>query len=254
MHLNHVMGIILLIACALVQAQSFSLSPPPFQRFTFAPNNVCIKPQHFVATKEDVIGEFQNLEFTMRNVPGEGDCMFLAVALATSTSMGLGGNDALLRSIADETRSVVAQVLSSSDGNFHVEGKRIVRASDLLLSAARKEGLEREAYIKCLREGKLQGGGPELTVLSNVLRRPISIYELEWDEEKYQGTVPDMCQLKCMGSFGDIFKDPLAEIPNSAVTCGLQQGAYSWHIHILVVDSGAGENHSCALLPKACYI
>lgn len=115
-------------ACYLhQQALSFSVPSPPFRRFTFASNNVCIHPQKFVATR-DVDGEVENLEFTMRNVPGEGDCMFLAVALATSSSMGFGGNNSMLRAIVKESRSVVAQVLSAEKGHFHVEGKRIVRA------------------------------------------------------------------------------------------------------------------------------
>eukprot|EP01083_Nonionella_stella_P271900 921831_1 len=250
----------------------------------------------------------------MRNVPGEGDCMFLAVALATSTSMGLGGNYALLRSVAQQTRSVVAQVLSAKEGTFHVEGKRIVRAVDLLKSAAKKEGLSSgEEYIDLLKRGVLQGGGPELTVLSNVLRRPISIYELDMSPEQwlqkvdvavddddddddddanndttvspsliangqdkdisdegegnmdqngsgktseaqidsksngnkqkslYKMIIPERCRIKCVGKFGDVFKDPLSEIPDPAVISGLQEGAYSWHIHILVVDSGKGE-------------
>jgi hypothetical protein len=189
----------------------------------------------------------------MRNVPGEGDCMFLAVALATSTSMGLGGNDALLRAIANETREVVAQVLSAKEGNLHVEGRRLVKASDLLRSAAKKEGIEEEIYIELLRNGTLQGGGPELTVLSNVLRRPISVYELSDDDNQFDTGVPNVCKIKCVGIFGDVFMDPLSEIPSHAILTGLQEGAYSWHIHVLVVDAGHGEKHACALLPKQCY-
>jgi len=264
MQLKHDLVIVVgaICICTLLP-QTRSLSYTPFQRFTFAPNNVCIKPLTFHATKvllnatdDDVTAAdaVQELEFTMRNVPGEGDCMFLAVALATSASMGLGANDALLRAVADETRGVVAQVLSAKEGNLHVEGKRIVRVADLLSSAARKEGVECGEYLELLRDGTLQGGGPELTVLSNVLRRPISVYELVWDDAKYQDEVPDACRVQCAGSFGDIFKDPLAELPNAAVISGLQQGAYSWHIHVLVVDSGGGEKHAVALLPKDCYL
>jgi len=197
-------------------------------------------------------GDVRNLEFNMRNVPGEGDCMFLAVALATSTSMGLGGNNAALRSIASDTRSVVAQVMSSNDGTFHVNGNRMVRARDLLSSAAKNEGVDCETYVSYVRDGSLQGGGPELTVLSNVLRRPISIYELDWNVSG--DNVPDMMGLKHMGTFGDIFKDPLSKMPNPAVISGLQPGAYSWHVHILVLEAGDGEKHACALLPRKCYL
>jgi len=245
----------------------------PFQRFSFAPNSVCIKPETFYC------GDKNNatLKFKMRNVPGEGDCMFLAVALATSASMGLGGNNALLRAVANETREVVANVLSAPTGHFHVEKKRIVRASDLLLSAAKSESVDASTYLEILRNGSLQGGGAELTVLSNVLRRPISVYELdegaecnvistkinddEPSESNMEGDeclnshnsvppIPSKYRIKCVGLFGDIFKDPCTEIPNSAVLENLQEGAYSWHIHILIVDAGEGEKHACALLPR----
>lgn len=224
----------------------------PFHQFTFAQNNVCINPRYFIS-ENHVDGKHERLEFSMRNVPGEGDCMFLAVALATSTSMGLGGNDALLRAIANETREVVAQVLSAKEGNLHVEGRRLVKASDLLKSAAKQEGIDKEMYIELLRNGTLQGGGPEITALSNILRRPISVYELS-NGEQFDSGVPNLCKIQCVGSFGDIFKDPLSEIPNHAILTGLQEGAYSWHIHVLVVDAGNGEKHACALLPKQCYV
>lgn len=246
---------ILLPGILFLLPHAASLSSPriiPFHQFTFAQNNVCINPRCFIS-ENHVNGKYGKLEFSMRNVPGEGDCMFLAVALATSTSMGLGGNDALLRAIANETREVVAQILSAKEGNLHVEGRRLVKASDLLKSAAKKEGINDEIYIDLLRNGTLQGGGPELTVLSNVLRRPISVYELTNDEQFDIG-VPNVCKIQCVGIFGDIFTDPLGNIPNHAILGGLQEGAYSWHIHVLVVDAGNGEKHACALLPKQCYM
>ncbi len=221
----------------------------------------------------------ETMEFTLKNVPGDGDCMFLAVALATSTSMGLGGNNALLNAVADETREVVAQVLSTPQGHLHVNEKRIVRVRDLLKSAAMNEHVSMETYIELLRNGTLQGGGPELTVLSNVLRRPISIYELdeliyEEDDDNIKlrddtelrnnnknvqkitssSIIPLQFRIKCVGTFGDLFKDPCAEIPNPAVISGLLPGAYSWHIHLLILDSGPNEKHACALLPKQCYL
>ena len=60
---------------------------PPFQTFQFAKNGVCVHPKIFVDQDDE------DRVFTMRNVPGEGDCMFLAVALAAATSMGLGGRE-----------------------------------------------------------------------------------------------------------------------------------------------------------------
>lgn len=257
----------------------------PFRSFSFAPNNVCINPNTFFCdnhlksstnnesktNQDEKKSTDQTLEFTMRNVPGDGDCMFLAVALATSTSMGLGANNALLNAVADETRGVVAQILATPKGHLHVDGKRIVKVRTLLMSAAASENVTMEKYIELLKNGTLQGGGPELTVLSNVLRRPISIYELDIDDDgcdigdnnqkeisiqddESSSSIPSRCKIKCVGTFGDLFKDPCAEIPDPAVISGLLPGAYSWHIHLIILDAGPNEKHACALLPRYCYV
>ena len=209
----------------------------------------------------------------MRNVPGTGDCMFQAVILASLTSMGLGGNDVLLRAISRETRAIVAKILQGP-GNLVIEGNRLVPARDLLLSAAKQERVTPEIYLEKLqlegREGGLYGGGPELTVLSNVLRRPISIYEVNCGRTMEMTAVSNnnnnnnnnngeeipsalsSIAIECKGVFGgDRFADPCASIPDSAILSGLQPGAYSWHLHILVLDvASTGEKHACVLLPQ----
>jgi hypothetical protein len=238
----HVLWMLIPLQVLLVKTCSGFAGKP----FVLAPNGVCLDPPYFSDGAQ---------QFTMRNVPGEGDCMFLAVALAAATSMGLGGNDALLRAIALETRAVVSQIMNSP-GNLHIEGNRIVPAKTLLLSASDKEGLTPEEYLEKLQKegiyGGLYGGGPELTVLSNVLRRPISIYEVDHKLWNNSNTSSSTCSIQCMGVFGDIFQDPcVTSIPDSAVLSGLQPGAYSWHLHILVLDASPVEKHACVLLPQS---
>jgi hypothetical protein len=223
-----------------------------FQQFTFAPNGVCLSPQYFVDTDSQQ-------RFKLRNVPGEGDCMFQATALAAATSMGLGANDVLLRKIAKETRAIVATILQSDQGILYIQGRRTVKARQLLNSAARDEGLSTAQYLELLQkegaEGGLYGGGPELTVLSNVLRRPISVYELSNDNESLfvqKDATP--YPIVCKGVFGSpLFRDPCLAIPNSAVLQNSLQplGAYNWHLHLLVVEATVtGERHACVLLPQ----
>ena len=187
--------------------------------------------------------------------------------------MGLGGNDVLLRAISQETRAVVAQILQSDTGNLIIEGNRLVPARDLLRSAAKQEGLSPQVYLEKLqlegRDGGLYGGGPELTVLSNVLRRPISIYEVDRhhrteNKDRVESSSSsssttnknNSINIECKGVFGgDRFADPCASIPNSAILSGLQPGAYSWHLHILVLDvASTGEKHACVLLPQDSHL
>jgi hypothetical protein len=242
-------------------SSSSSSTPTHFSQFVFSPNGVCIQPAQFIDFDDSA------RSFTMKNVPGDGDCMFLATALATATSMGLGANDVLLRKLARETRHVVADILEtdSKEATLLIEGNRLVSTHQLLQSAAKEEGVPPEVYLQQLRkegcEGGLYGGGPELTVLSNVLRRPISIYELEQtasdDESKALPDVDitkdsDQCRIVRQGVFGlPHFADPCQSIPQSAILQpNLQPGAYSWHLHLLVVQASAGEKHACVLLPQ----
>eukprot|EP00545_Synedropsis_sp_CCMP1620_P001011 CAMPEP_0119012062 /NCGR_PEP_ID=MMETSP1176-20130426/6057_1 /TAXON_ID=265551 /ORGANISM="Synedropsis recta cf, Strain CCMP1620" /LENGTH=313 /DNA_ID=CAMNT_0006964965 /DNA_START=105 /DNA_END=1045 /DNA_ORIENTATION=+ len=259
-------------------SSSSSSTTSSFQQFVFSPNGVCIQPAFFVLHSDETVDDDstdgintqqqeQLREFTMKNVPGDGDCMFLATALATATSMGLGANDVLLRQLARETRQVVADIFATNNNTtLLVQGKRLVSTHQLLQAAAREESLSPEVYLQQLRkegcEGGLYGGGPELTVLSNVLRRPISIYELaDIDDSAADLSADDSptrflatkdCRsIVCKGVFGlPHFADPCQSIPQSAILQpNLQPGAYSWHLHLLIVQASPQEKH--ALCPVA---
>lgn len=224
----------------------------------------------------------------MRNTPGDGDCVFHAALSSVFISMGMINPDAVASttsSMALEMRKIVANILATSEGNLYVNkqenGKlRVVRCRDLLRSAANSEGLSTEDYLSKLRqpgkEGGLYGGGPELTVLSNVLRRPISIYHLKPNPNSDAATDSSM-ELKRMGVFGDgLFEDPGGSIPNSVVsnavffTIGGPKATSSqmedslkgsslpisspwqckWHLHILIADANEKEKHATLLLPS----
>jgi hypothetical protein len=260
--------LLLPLSCLFLHPVSVNALIQPYTSYRFAPNGVCVSPRTFVDVET-------GQAFTMRAVPGEGDCMFLAVALAALTSMGLGANTALLKAISREQRNVVASILESDGGNLIIEGQRQVTTTALLKSAAAGEGLTTDQYLSLLRkegvDGGLYGGGPELTVLANVLRRPISIYEVAAtanDDDKSDLTnshsvtttnangfsLSDICHIDCKGVFGKgAFEDPLVRVHQSAILSpNLQrefQGAYSWQIHVLVVDTSPLEKHACVLLP-----
>jgi hypothetical protein len=285
----------------------------PFSDFCFAPNGVCISPKYFVTklreepnnginntaataaynSSNSMSNDNQQLLydkfFTMRNVPGDGDCMFLAVALAAATSTGLGMSNKILNNLSRETREIVAQVLSAPSGKLFIgpDINNIVDASQLLQSAVLQEPTidTTQDYLNALRkegrDGGLYGGGPELAVLSNVLRRPISIYEVDENSlQQQQRSNNDECYkndsssnnsndevsspspsdefcfpIICKGSFGEgVFDDPcLTSIPDSAVISNIQPGAYSWRLHILVLDVSPTERHACVLLPQRIY-
>ena len=181
-----------------------------------------------------------------------------------------------VKSMALEMRQVVANFLASPDGNLYVDNnlgkKRVVRISDLLQSAAQGEGLSKEEYLIRLRkpgkDGGLYGGDPELTVLSNVLRRPIAIYHLVTSRRRPSTGTGDALEIVKVGEFGKgHFEDACSKIPNSVVSNALfftVDGRASptfssplkcaWDLHILIVDAGNREKHAAhatVLLPSA---
>ncbi|KAL7537953.1 hypothetical protein ACHAXR_008173, partial [Thalassiosira sp. AJA248-18] len=264
----------------LQSAASLSMtSPTPrsskykFRTFEFDPvTGICRRPASFQFTEQHKETEY----FVMRNTPGEGDCVFYAVLSSVFISMGMLNPDfsAFPDTICLEMRNVVANYLSSPEGTMYVNNKprkRYVRCRDLLQSAANNEGLTAEDYLIKLRQpgkqGGLYGGGPELTVLSNILRRPISIYHLKKSTE--EATTENSCEIERMGVFGEgAFEDPGQFVPDSAVSNAVfftldgrarQQTEQSpistpfkcsWHLHILIADVSEHEKHAVALLPS----
>ena len=215
-----------------------------FNSFDFDPlTGICRRPSSFHYDPLPPTDEGQY--FVLRNVPGDGDCVFHAVLSSVYISMGMLNPDYttttssnMLSSMVYEMRNVVANFLSSPEGTLYVSNKphgkrRLVRCTDLLTSAANGEAMSREEYLQKLRmpgrKGGLYGGGPELTVLSNVLRRPISIYHLsqstttEVDTTTNDGDGGDMnrrlCKIDRVGVFGEgLFEDPCSSIPNSVIS------------------------------------
>ena len=303
-------------AAAAAAAAAAPLPPPPtpprsndFRSFEFDPaTGICRRPSSFRydggcgcgVDDDDDGGDDDGSAvqyFVMRNVPGDGDCVFHAVLGAVFVSMGMIDPDAAyysaggVHSMALEMRKVVANFLSSPEGTLYVTNrprKRIVRCRDLLSSAAKAEGMSIEEYLSRLRmpgrQGGLYGGGPELTVLSNILRRPISIFHLKQQSTTTTTTTTttggenDSCrELQRMGVFGEgIFEDSCKSIPDSVVSNAVfftldgrasaqqQQSSSSstpspivsspvkcsWHLHVLIADSGDNEKHACVLLPS----
>ena len=274
----------------LAQSQSlaFSLANYAFSSFVFdETSGICRTPSSFCydpdpANSQDDDKKQSSLCFVLRNVPGDGDCVFHAVLSSVYISMGMLNPDAaltssnLMSSMVDEMRNVVANFLTSPDGTLYVNNKpkkRLVRCRDLLVSAAKSEGLTNEEYLTKLRlpgrMGGIYGGGRQLTVLSNILRRPISIYHLNPSQPHNAST----CKIDCIGVFGEgLYEDPCNTIPNSVVSNAVfftmsgktksdpdkQQEIIlssphkcSWHLHILIADASENEKHACVLLPSS---
>ncbi|KAL7480702.1 hypothetical protein ACHAW6_006366 [Cyclotella cf. meneghiniana] len=241
-----IISVLLMSLCTSASTMSIH-SKFAFQSFIFDQmTGICRRPSsfHYDPLPSNNGAKVENAErrdqyFVLRNVPGDGDCVFHAVLSSVFISMGMLNPDAAftssdwMSSMVFEMRSVVANFLTSPDGTLYVNNKprkRLVRCRDLLLSAAKSEGLTSEEYLTKLRLpgrlGGLYGGGPELTVLSNILRRPISIYHLKPPQNNFElqkdvdsTRMEGPCKIERVAVFGEgLFEDPCSTIPNSVVS------------------------------------
>jgi len=205
--------------------------------------------------------------FIVRNVPGDGNCVFYAVYIDCLTSM-LGSHPELdfsqLQRAARRLRYNVAELLADSTARVYIEGSRAVSARRLLEDAARREGYDPAEYLRRLTGSDpdpsklLWGGGPEFACLSNILRRPIIVHELA-EVATPTGKVTGLVEA---GTFGSpLFDDPLlglesakppdldaspsrperqssggAEPPSAPY---LERPIRDWPIRVLIVDDPA---------------
>ena len=147
----------------------------------------------------------------VRQVPGDGCCLFHAVAVSLNLIHGrhlrmddansLGELKVMSRSLR---RTAVGCLRSSCGGNnrnggdrrrhrrengilptwkkkysrLFIQGGESMSTSHLLSTAAAQYGISPEEYCDLMEQDSYWGGGPEIVALCNVLERPIHVYEL----------------------------------------------------------------------------
>ena len=124
----------------------------------------------------------------VRQMPGDGSCLFYAVAAGLLQSEAGSQSTVVLnspatwpdiRKRADELRQIAVDTLENGcDGNFLTisEGDKVL-SSDLVQTAASSFGMTAKEYCQSMRRSTCWGGGVELVALSNALGRNICMYE-----------------------------------------------------------------------------
>ena len=124
----------------------------------------------------------------VRQMPGDGSCLFYAVAAGLLQSEAGSQSTVVLnspatwpdiRKRADELRQIAVDTLENGcDGNFLTISKGDkVSSSDLVQTAASSFGMTTKEYCQSMRRSTCWGGGVELVALSNALGRNICMYE-----------------------------------------------------------------------------
>lgn len=119
----------------------------------------------------------------IRQVPGDGNCLFHSLSLCLQYSLNGTHWDMSNRldELYEQSRSLRAKAvacLRQNNRRLFLQGRESLRAIDLVTAAAQQYDLTPEEYCSTMEEDCVWGGGPEIVALSNILQRPIHVYEL----------------------------------------------------------------------------
>jgi hypothetical protein len=141
---------------------------------------------------------------TIRQVPGDGNCLFHSIS--TCYAYAVNGthldlrNPTNLRWLYQQStrfRQLAVDCLegrryhdkdTTNNNNIHhnsardqllfLHGQDYLSCRDLVEAAASPYGISGKEYCHLMRQNSYWGGGPEIVALCNVLERPIHVYEL----------------------------------------------------------------------------
>ncbi|KAL7528439.1 hypothetical protein ACHAWF_002558, partial [Thalassiosira exigua] len=153
----------------------------------------------------------------IRQVPGDGDCLFHAVAISlnlieSERHLRMDSQTSLwqLKDMSRQLRKMAVECLRSCSTSseskrgraflrprkqltndqqpgmrksrkykrLFIQGYESMSTSQLLSTAASQYGISPEEYCDLMEQDSYWGGGPEIVALCNILRRPIHVYEL----------------------------------------------------------------------------
>jgi hypothetical protein len=181
--------------------------------------------------------ELETVPVQVRQVPGDGNCLFHSVATCLSyaihgTHVSMKDTTDLRTTSADLRKRAVDGLLSRK--LLFLQGHEYLRAKDLVEAAANQYGLSGERYCDLMRQDSYWGGGPEIVALCNVLRRPIHVYELCSNQKQFL-----LRRMACFGSPKFDRREPLHILSADSRFPDIIPGKH--------LDSG---NHFLAMFPE----
>ncbi|CAM9714041.1 unnamed protein product [Chrysoparadoxa australica] len=139
-----------------------------------------INQEGFLAEEYEVEG--CSFSMRVRQVPGDGNCLFHAISAClefacNGTHLGLNLQDLMPKSEALR-KTAVDYLVEDMDRSLYLENGETVPAIELLNVVAEQYNMTAEKYCRVMRKPSVWGGGPEIVALCNALGRPIHVYEL----------------------------------------------------------------------------
>ncbi len=126
-------------------------------------------------------------EFYVRQVPGDGSCLFHAVAtcikfVASNDNKKLYNTlvfDNNMKKISLKLRQIAVDVLSNLENiTLYMENNETINNKELLIQVADYYNSTTDDYCSQMLKKTTWGGGPEIVAISNYIKRPIYVYEL----------------------------------------------------------------------------
>lgn len=121
-----------------------------------------------------------NERFFVRQVPGNGACLFNAIAAAVRYKICLQhlDFDITMKDISSTLRKISVLVLMQDNASLVMADNENITTTALLTLASESYNMTQKNYLMTMLHPRTWGGGPEIVALSNYLERPICVYQL----------------------------------------------------------------------------
>lgn len=123
--------------------------------------------------------------FLVRQVPGDGSCLFnaLTVCLDYAHTQLHNDFDEKRRKVSERIRKLSVDLLRKNVTLF-MENSETIQSTQLLSLISEHYNLTSEEYCLQMLDPATWGGGPEILAVCNHIRRPIHVYELTGTESR----------------------------------------------------------------------
>lgn len=165
-------------------------------------HHVCAKQATFLRDKYKVKDE--DVEFSVRQVPGDGGCLFHAISACLSfvQTRKHAAFDWRMRKLSQLLRYLAVDTLQSSNTTLVIENGETTAATSLLKTIADVYSIYPGEYCAQILDPRTWGGGPEIVALSNHFKCPIHVYQLCTDKNVFAPFKKVKFQLQMCAKFG----------------------------------------------------
>jgi len=170
----------------------------------------------------------KSLEFCVRQVPGDGSCLFHSIS-AWLSFMQTGQHkdfDWRLRGLSLKLRHLAVRVLQQPDTTLTLEDGEEITTTQLVDVIAEQYNIKPAEYCTSMLDPRTWGGGPEIVALSHHLKCPIHVYQLCTERSFMRPFSAPQFKLEVCAKFGSPkfdAKEPICILcaDGRYVACGL---------------------------------